>query len=124
MNVLQKGKPFSGASIPLPPMSISPEEGYAYVCPIPTELVGDSEGASVSRLVLFENDRPLLDAHSMHADIRTSGEGKYSHWGNNLYFSATDNSNPQTNGKKYSYAWISPIEVSLRIRFAEPEVRQ
>lgn len=50
---------------------------------------------------LFENDRPLGPQDSAHADIRELGGGRYSHWGDEFYFSASDNSDPRTNGKTY-----------------------
>lgn len=37
----------------------------------------------------------------MHEAVRTSGAGAYSHWGRDLYFSASDNSDPRSNGRVY-----------------------
>ena len=56
-----------------------------------------------STLKIFENGAELQPAHSLHADIRSLGGGRFSHWDNGLYFSASDNSNPKTNGKIYTY---------------------
>ena len=36
-------------------------------------------------------------------DRRESGQGRFSHWNNNLYFSASDNSHPGNNGRVYSF---------------------
>jgi pectate lyase len=58
--------------------------------------------SSQSKLVFYEDGKPLGPAHSMHDDIRTKGAGRYSHWVDTLYFSTSDNSDPNTNGKKYS----------------------
>ncbi len=45
----------------------------------------------------------------VHADIRTQGQGRYSHWTRNgLYLSASDNSDPRTNGRKYEVASTNP----------------
>src|SRR5438105_1199064 len=57
-----------------------------------------------SRLQLFEDDLPLGPAHRYHDEIGTVGGGRFSHWGENLYFSASDNSDPNTNGRRYSYS--------------------
>ena len=50
---------------------------------------------------LFEDDRSLGPSHSLHADISARGEGRYSHYRQHLYFSASDNSDPRTNGRSY-----------------------
>jgi len=57
-----------------------------------------------SKLVLYEDGKPLGPAHSLHDDIRTKGGGRYSHWTDTLYFSASDNSDPNKNGRKYSFS--------------------
>jgi len=41
--------------------------------------------------------------HTIHGDIAKQGSGRYSHWGNSLVFSASDNSDPNTNGRSY---WV------------------
>lgn len=62
-----------------------------------------------STLRLFENGVEIGPAHAPHSDIRTRGLGRYSHWSatdgssESIRFSASNNSNPVTNGKKYSY---------------------
>ena len=80
--------------------SIAPELGHCYLAPLPRKLLSDQEATST--LILFEDGRPLAGAHSGHDDIRRQGGGRYSHWGPALYFSASDNSNPATNGRTYS----------------------
>jgi SAM-dependent methyltransferase len=56
-----------------------------------------------SRLMLYEDGKPLGLAHSSHEDIRSYGLGRFCHWGGELYFSASDSTNPNINGRKYSY---------------------
>jgi hypothetical protein len=48
-----------------------------------------------------ELDRALGPAHTSHAAIRTHGGGSYSHWQERVYFSTTDHSNPNRNGRRY-----------------------
>jgi hypothetical protein len=60
---------------------------------------GDIEGDRSSKLT--ENGRPLGPGGALHEDIRQMGQGRYSHWGGGLYFSTSDNSDPNTNGRKY-----------------------
>ena len=63
---------------------------------------GDSVGApNVSRLRLYEDGRELGPSHSLHKSVSGSGAGRYSHWGNRLIFSSSDNSDPRANGRRY-----------------------
>lgn len=65
-----------------------------------------------SRLVLLEDNRPLGPAHDTHRDIRNLGNGGYSHWTGYILFSASDNSDPRTNGRRYQavdFAGLSPV---------------
>ena len=55
-----------------------------------------------SDLVLFEDGRPIGAAHTARSLIATDGRGAFSHWGDVLYFSTTDNSDPRANGRQYS----------------------
>jgi hypothetical protein len=81
-------------------------QAYAFALPDPGRfgylLLGDTnEHPKRSALRLWEDDRPLGPAHSLHDTIRAQGGGAYSHWGSDLYFSASDNSDPRTNGRHY-----------------------
>lgn len=58
-----------------------------------------------SKLILFENGKPLWLRHSLHDTIRSVGGGSYSHWQDNLLFSTTDNTDPNNNGRKYEIAF-------------------
>ena len=62
---------------------------------------GDDPDASRSTALVFEGDRLLGPAHAQHDDIRTLGGGRFSHWGRRLYFAASDNSDPNDNGRTY-----------------------
>lgn len=55
-----------------------------------------------SSLRLYEDEMMLTFAHTSHDAIRQFGLGRYSHWGETLYFSTSDNSDPNTNGRVYS----------------------
>ena len=76
------------------------EEKNCWVASVPEWLLSDREAAS--RLRLYEDGRPLGPAHSAHSDIRSLGKGRFSHWGPTVYFSTSDNSDPPTNGRRYS----------------------
>jgi hypothetical protein len=64
------------------------------------------QSMAASQLILCENGRPLGPGHSLHKAIRLFGRGRYSHWadgtGTSLYFSTSDNSDPNVNGRDYS----------------------
>lgn len=80
------------------------DTGYSYKIGYDLPEIGDSNTApTASKLRLFENGVELGPAHSVHHDIRAFGLGQFSHWGNTLYFSTSDNSDPLTNGRKYTY---------------------
>ena len=92
----------------LAPESIQEENGKAYQVLVrsPWPLLsarGDRLNRSLaSRLVLYEDGKPLGPAHSLHQEIRTKGGGAYSHWKGRLYFSTSDNSDPRESGRRYS----------------------
>lgn len=55
-----------------------------------------------STLTLYEDGRPLGPAHS----VGKIASGSYSHLrGFGLFFSASDNSDPNTNGRSYTVTW-------------------
>ena len=87
------------------------ESGYSYIV---NQDFGTLRNTSCrtrrrSKLRIFENGKELGAAHSVHTDISNLGGGRFSHWGGsdgtamNLYFSASDNTNPKTNGRIYTY---------------------
>jgi hypothetical protein len=79
------------------------ELGHCFVVSgLLTHTPGDCEahpGRSVYRV--FEDGVALGPAHALHAEIREQGRGRFSHWRNALYFSTSDNSDPNLNGRKY-----------------------
>lgn len=79
--------------------SFHPDDGLAWVAPVPESLLSDRESSSA--LVLFEDGEPLGPPHSPHADIRLLGGGRFSHWGAQVYFSTSDGSDPRFNGRCY-----------------------
>lgn len=85
-----------------------PEAGYCFRyfgCDffIPPDTL---QSMAASQLVLREDGRSLGPAHSLHKAIRVLGRGRYSHWGegngSSLFFSTSDNSDPNVNGRNYS----------------------
>jgi hypothetical protein len=107
---------------PLRSFEISRELGVAYVAPIhfnlgfPYVLPTDTNGATYnSELVLFENGRVLGPPHALHAEIRKHGDGRYSHWQDSIIFSSSDGSDPRTNGRDYSVASVTRLNLTSRL---------
>jgi hypothetical protein len=101
--------------------SIEEEQGAAYVVAVHLEnflyvLPADTtETPFSSKLAMAENGNLLGPPHSLHASIRENGGGRFSHWGNSIIFSTSDNSDPRTNGRIYSIASPTTLNTPLRI---------
>ncbi len=55
-----------------------------------------------SPVVIYENSKPLGPAHNPYAEIRDYGMGRFSFWRHQGFvFTASDNSDPNTNGRAY-----------------------
>ena len=57
-----------------------------------------------SRLFLFEDGYQIGSPHTGIGLIERDGNGNFSHWDGNLYFSTSNNSDPNTNGRSYTVA--------------------
>jgi 2-polyprenyl-6-hydroxyphenyl methylase/3-demethylubiquinone-9 3-methyltransferase len=62
---------------------------------------GSPDGQRRSPVFVFEDDRQLAFPHSIHRDIDRRGAGRFSHWGDSIYFSTSDGSDPNRNGRLY-----------------------
>lgn len=61
-----------------------------------------AERPTVCPLTLFEDERRLGPSHASHAEIAAAGAGRFSVWRDGwLYFSTSDNSDPNANGRVY-----------------------
>src|SRR5262249_59447289 len=47
----------------------------------------------------------LAPAHASHSEIVELGAGRHSHWTSQLYFSTSDGTDPNSNGKQYALRW-------------------
>ncbi|HMD81873.1 MAG TPA: hypothetical protein VKE92_11225 [Anaerolineales bacterium] len=82
-------------------MKIGHNYGFGYTAR--TNGLGLSSHKRPSAAVLLENGIPLPGpANAVHDEIRNLGNGRYSFWFGKVYFSASDNSDPRTNGRLYS----------------------
>lgn len=89
----------------------SHQDGYCWIAPLPhlSDLSDIDEMPRGSNLRMFEDGKQLLFAHAPRISIQEVGEGRYSHWQAKLYFSASDNSDPNTNGRQYTVRYLQSI---------------
>jgi len=95
------------------------DDRHCYLAPLPSDWPSEADGGS--RIVVYEDGLPLGPAGAGHDDIRTLGRGRWSHWGAALYFSSSDHTDPNRNGR--SYALLPPPGGSRRLptsRVSEP----
>jgi hypothetical protein len=81
--------------------------GFAYFATVPTlEGRADNDATPTrSAFLVCENGHRLGPPHTVHGDIIAKGKGRFSHWLFGFIFSASDNSDPNTNGRRY---WAVP----------------
>ena len=77
--------------------------GPCYVADLPerADEADAGTGGTASHWILFEEGQPLGLAHCLPDQIRRAGCGRYVDRGTEVYFSASDNSDPNTNGRRY-----------------------
>ena len=92
---------------------VTKDSGYGYHIFDWFGVGGDTQWSQGSTLRIFENGKELGPAHTPRADVISQGKGKFSHFGNNLYFSASDNTDPRTNGRSYTYTTSTSYQSSV-----------
>jgi 2-polyprenyl-3-methyl-5-hydroxy-6-metoxy-1,4-benzoquinol methylase len=86
--------------------------GHAWGRPVPElEAIADpgENGAPRSPAFVFEDRVQLPIPHALHDDIRVNGQGRFSHWNDHILFSTLDNSDPNTNGRRYELVIPAPL---------------
>ena len=80
--------------------------GFAYSAAVPSlENRADSPTSPArSSFFVCENGYRLGPPHTPGGDIAGKGSGRFSHWTSSFIFSASDNSDPNTNGRRYGAA--------------------
>jgi hypothetical protein len=64
---------------------------------------------------LFEGGRGLGPAHAARIGVATVGKGRFSHWTTAVYFSASDNSDPRTNGRVYRLETVARLPMIVTV---------
>jgi SAM-dependent methyltransferase len=78
--------------------------GFAWSQEIPDlRAISDpgEDGRPRSPVLVLEDGVQLLQPHALHDHIRANGGGRFSHWRNDIVLSASDNSDPNANGRLY-----------------------
>jgi hypothetical protein len=104
--LVQEKRPANPESVvmSLAPKQMLPEKGLAFTYQAP-QLESEADGsghATRSPYFLMEDGKQLAPTHAAHDDIRNKGKGSWSHWGQNIYFSSSDGSDPRQNNRKYT----------------------
>jgi glycosyltransferase involved in cell wall biosynthesis/GT2 family glycosyltransferase/tetratricopeptide (TPR) repeat protein len=104
-----------------------PDVGFAFAVILAAELHDQTDTNDANRrspLILLEDGRPLGPAHAVHADIRLLGHGRFSFWNNSLWFSASDNTDPNSNGRRYEIDFDKPkFQIEMPIEDIEADAR-
>jgi hypothetical protein len=98
----------------LEPGDMSQEIGKAfrYWVPLLTSEGDDPSNPNRSDYLLTEAGDVIGEPHSLHSDIRENGGGLWSHWGQCIYFSSSDGSDPRLNGREYA---LVKMQVPVRV---------
>ena len=78
-------------------------EGHAYKAALPSlaNLSDSNAKLFYSPASLCEDNEILGPPHTFHAEIVKTGFGRFSHFGDSVIFSSSDNSDPNSNGRQY-----------------------
>jgi len=112
---------------------ISPLGKYGYAAPVSIRSIlgvsvapDDMSSPSASNLRVYEDGRLLGTPHSLHQEISDLGQGRFSYWAlpgqNVLIFSASDNSDPRTNGRVYTLRAVYTVPAFVIILLVLPLV--
>jgi radical SAM protein with 4Fe4S-binding SPASM domain len=83
------------------PTPCRPETGLCYLVRLPDSFLRAAE-AEAGPYELLEDGKPLGPGECPHDDIRQHGAGRFSFWGQQLYMSTPDGSDPRHNGRTYT----------------------
>jgi arylsulfatase A-like enzyme len=81
---------------------VQASHGKSYTVPFTHEAVATSSRDHVSTLIVLEDGRPLVRDNILD-HIRQRGGGLFAHWADRVFFSATDDSDPRENGRRYTF---------------------
>jgi hypothetical protein len=99
-----QGTEDAGALLVMEPDDISPEQGHAfcYWAPLLVGISDTPDQPQQSSFLLLEDGKIIGTPHALHSDVREKGRGLWSHWGQNIFFSSSDGTDPRQNGREYA----------------------
>jgi hypothetical protein len=92
-----------------------PAEGYAYQIPLGISWM-NQKSVRQPPVIVYENGIPLENPNAKIYAVKHLGQGRFLVQSGYLYVSASDNSDPRVNGRKYEIEWPTPIRA--RYQFA------
>jgi hypothetical protein len=81
------------------------EPAHAFATALPKDVA--EAAASATFAVVMEDGRSLGPSGALHQHIRDAGAGAFSVWGSEVYFSSSDLTDCNANGRAYSLALVS-----------------
>jgi SAM-dependent methyltransferase len=79
---------------------------------------GDHRGNPVSsRLYLFEDGKQIGESHHGVSSVGAFGKGRFVHWEKTFYFSSSDGSNINDNGRQYHVVWSDDLYFQERTNY-------
>jgi hypothetical protein len=103
-------QPDTGLAWYVPPGKIAPPLGWLTI--IATDSLAEPAGSDVA---VSDGAGPLGPAHSAHAEIRASGQGRYSYWNDSLLFSTRHGEDPNLTGTELVVAAKVTLAAPIRI---------
>ena len=105
------------AEYPLDAERFKEESGFCWLAELADlPIEGDiTQSPRRSGYVLCEDGHPIGSGHAAHEMIRGAGRGLFSHWDKQLYFSTSDNSDPRSNGRKYSLKHTDALDEESKV---------
>jgi hypothetical protein len=100
-----------GTVRPVEPELVSQYTGFMYGSSFPDlASLADNRTPSgdTSPVFVYEGSNQLEFPHSLHDEIVRYGAGRFSHWGEHVIFSTSDNSDPRTNKRGYRLVIAEP----------------
>lgn len=85
-----------------PPFSSFGRYGWMTENHEPLPIGNAKPGVGRSMWRLYEDGKPLGPPHAQAFHIETEGRGRYLHWDHRIWLSTVDNSDPNTNGRRYT----------------------
>jgi len=95
------------------PAEVRHERGHMWSILLPqmSHLADNAPGReNRSPLVVCQDGRLLPHAHALHDDISKSGEGRFSHWGQYVYFAPLGNVDPVAEPQRFALVGVNEAE--------------